>query len=1623
MRVAPWVLAVLVLMVSISPARTIVFEENLGQDGLVVEQQSDSFIDISYRLSEISIEDVEVDGEIFQQILISGLVLPNDEGAPNLPGVGRLMALPEGATPRLEVLSARSQVFTGIDVLPAADIPLESDNTPPVYIKAPSIYSLNAPYPAEFARISEVHQMRGVDVTTLGITPFQYNPITRELTAYTDIKVRVTFEGGSGHFGEDRYRSRYWDPILAANLVNYSTLPEMDYGIQTGRDEEYEYVVIVPDDPTYVAWADSIVQWRVHQGIDSGVVTLTETGSTYTDIENWINNAYTTWSTPPVAILLLADYVSNGGTTGITSPTYSSYCLSDNIYGDIDADHLPEIVMGRMTATPDNIELLVTKAISYERNPPTNPGFYQDPIMACGWQDSRWFQMCTEILYGYFANVHGKTPVREYAIYSGTPGTFWSTNPNTYMLEDYFGPEGLGYLPEDSSHLTDWGGNATRLNADINAGAFILQHRDHGNQTAWGHPAYDIADMAGLTNTDLPYVFSINCMTGMYGISGECFAEAFHRHEHGALGIIAASESSYSFVNDTYIFGIYDEMFPDFDPGYPVEGRFNESNGVLRPAFGNASGKHFLWASSWPYNPEDKEVTYHLFHAHGDVFTTLYSEVPEDLTVTHQGVLPVGATIFNVTADEGSIVALTIDGEIIGVADGTGASMDMTVIPAMVPGTMRLTVTKPNYYRYSEDVPVIYPVTYTIVPDSMPVNIMTDVTITVWDDEGYLEPDVVITIDGWGIDAVVDTTDVNGEAVLTVTAPYGEDLTVLGSRISEMYNCLSDVLPITGAADFASADIEASVPSIGLYGFLAPYYEGTITGTASETGFDLYAVGCGIDAGANSGGATAVDILDTCTGTGTVHAAIGKSGFNMYLENVLVEVVYGTISGSVAENGGGVLEGAKVKGYAAGADTATVAPAFEALTIGNGTYVVEDELEIGYYDVYVMKFAYLTHTEELFIQYDVNTVDFLLDPAPSGLVRGAVFEAGTMDPLSASVKVYRADSGELYTEVFSDSLTGGRFEVTLPYFNYTFKVRAYHYIPESRGVVIDEPSENEQFYLEPTLANLLVIQDGGAKDETVKLDKAGAVLDTYDGPQDAAAQDFETDLVELGYDVIVETAATSDPAIWEDYDFIIWSSGNSTSPVGVQSYRDDLEAYVAGGGKLLIEGGELSYDASSYPGYPTFAANVLHSYDWEHDSSGTGITVYDGAHPITTFPNTVGDIAVNYSGYGDHDSYIPTSDADIVMSWSGYGTLASVLVYDDTPNPVSGQIVFYSFNYGAANAAGRKDLLENTVTYLITPESLPDGSISGHVFLEGESDHSGVKVTVSPGGQNAFTDVNGSYQIENLYAGSYTVTATKDEWSTAVMDEIVVSASGHVSGVDFVLTPVTIYQYCETPELPVPDSSPVGVYGQLQFPDDVAISEVEVYLNLTHTYIGDLIVEITSPEGTTVRLHNRSGGSSSDILGWYPLEISVDGPGSLDDFIGENALGEWEIWVSDNAGGDLGTLHTWCVKVTGGLPWTGVDDEFDIPRSYVLGGVAPNPFNPMTVIAYGAPRASDVELAIYNVNGRLVKTLVDGEVEAGYYSTVWYGRDNDGRSVASGVYFCRMQAESFDDAVKMVLLK
>ena len=103
---------------------------------------------------------------------------------------------------------------------------------------------------------------------------------------------------------------------------------------------------------------------------------------------------------------------------------------------------------------------------------------------------------------------------------------------------------------------------------------------------------------------------------------------------------------------------------------------------------------------------------------------------------------------------------------------------------------------------------------------------------------------------------------------------------------------------------------------------------------------------------------------------------------------------------------------------------------------------------------------------------------------------------------------------------------------------------------------------------------------------------------------------------------------------------------------------------------------------------------------------------------------------------------------------------------------------------------------------------------------------------------------------------------------------------------------------------------------------------------------------------------------------------------------------------------------------------TAVDDNPGIPERFALHQNVPNPFNPTTSIRYDVPSGGGhVTLKIYDVAGRLVRTLVDQAQTPGEKTVRWNGRNQQGRSVASGVYFYRMNTPGFEQTRKMVLLR
>ena len=101
-----------------------------------------------------------------------------------------------------------------------------------------------------------------------------------------------------------------------------------------------------------------------------------------------------------------------------------------------------------------------------------------------------------------------------------------------------------------------------------------------------------------------------------------------------------------------------------------------------------------------------------------------------------------------------------------------------------------------------------------------------------------------------------------------------------------------------------------------------------------------------------------------------------------------------------------------------------------------------------------------------------------------------------------------------------------------------------------------------------------------------------------------------------------------------------------------------------------------------------------------------------------------------------------------------------------------------------------------------------------------------------------------------------------------------------------------------------------------------------------------------------------------------------------------------------------------------------------LPNKFRLFQNYPNPFNPVTNIEYHLPRTAEVKLIVYDIKGHVVRQFSIGSVSAGSYTVVWDGKDSAGKTVASGMYFYRINMKSVDadqqsyvDVKKMILMK
>ena len=218
----------------------------------------------------------------------------------------------------------------------------------------------------------------------------------------------------------------------------------------------------------------------------------------------------------------------------------------------------------------------------------------------------------------------------------------------------------------------------------------------------------------------------------------------------------------------------------------------------------------------------------------------------------------------------------------------------------------------------------------------------------------------------------------------------------------------------------------------------------------------------------------------------------------------------------------------------------------------------------------------------------------------------------------------------------------------------------------------------------------------------------------------------------------------------------------------------------------------------------------------------------------------------------------------------------------------------------------------------------------------------------------------------------------------------------------------------------------------LNNPVSKTVLDVNVLLNVEHTFDADLTFSLISPSGTEVVLAGGVGLDGNNFTDTYfddEATVRIDSSLAVPPFTGnfkpidnlwlfdgENSFGQWKLRVVDNGFQDGGALLGWSLifKYSTGSDYVNIPGSFSLVKNY------PNPFNPRTRILFNVPRTAKIKITVYDITGKEVKTVLNETRQPALEDFA----DFDASDLATGVYFYSMIADGeFIESKKMVLVK
>lgn len=666
-----------------------------AQPSVDIREVSDGFV-IDVDLAGFFVDEQTLERNVFSLLRIPGCGGSGMVGSPQLPFRSILVPIPNGPAARLSVVDAEaSPALSGVTVIPAqAPVP-DCGGASGDFAMDDKAYGLDDSFPASPARIADDVVVRGQRFLVIEASPLSFNPFRKEVSARPHMTLKVDLQGAVDAAAEIRKAERR--SSLFPTLAELDGLPA-PAAVPTGL----EYLIIAYD--PLVSAIEPLAEWKRKKGLTTEVVAMSTIGTTSADLKSFLQTRYD--ADPDLTyVLLVGDHpmVPSEDVGGMVTDLYLS-CLDGT-------DYFPDVVMGRIAVQTElDCEHVVDKILAFERD--TVPGVWHgDYLMAAYLQGG-----CQAQRFFFETGTHAMHYIRDevgMGIHTAATSDTLNCNPYTWREDATWYPHRFpGYVnqpvPQADADLITAASIATQdINDAIDAGVSLVQHRDHGGETGWGDPPYSNGNVAALSNGAMtPIVYSINCLTGTFNMSGDCFAEAFmKKYPGGAVGIVAATDVSYSGHNDLLTHGSYDSFWDDYD----TDDGGNIYPHSFRPAEAFLYGKYYMY--HWEGAGSTTQLEFELFHWHGDPEMRAFTAVPATPGVTVDPTLPVGSTTMTVSVDvDGALVAVTDDGVLIGRAVASGGSAVVELEPPQTPTTLDVVVSGHNLVPWQGTTEVIVPV-------------------------------------------------------------------------------------------------------------------------------------------------------------------------------------------------------------------------------------------------------------------------------------------------------------------------------------------------------------------------------------------------------------------------------------------------------------------------------------------------------------------------------------------------------------------------------------------------------------------------------------------------------------------------------------------------------------------------------------------------------------------------------------------------------------------------------------------------------------------------------------------------------------------------------------------------